>query len=156
MGILPKEPASILPLESLVSFTITSSLMNYLSQLVLILTRRPSSITGATVGPHSIILGSNMATMERETEEDDAPQEEVLDEKMGAISDPEKSGLGLNGLQDPFASSRNPAEGPIAMGVSDQPVEPEIKRRSLESCRSYLSHATFDIAASLFTLPLSK
>jgi hypothetical protein len=36
------------------------------------------------------------------------------------------------------------------------PIPLPPKLRTVRDCKSYLAHATFDIAASIFTLPLSK
>lgn len=102
--------------------------------------------SGATIGPHAILLGSNLATVERE----DAAGSRPETQRKGSV-DSQDSEKGL--------CDRPPLILDVRVNNVSTNEESEIisrKFRDLKSCRSHLSHATFDIAASLFTLPLSQ
>ncbi|KAH9814119.1 natural resistance-associated macrophage protein-domain-containing protein [Melampsora americana] len=106
----------------------------------------PSSkiVEGATIGPHAIILGSNLATVERE----DAPESEPEIQRKSSVSS-EDSEMTL--------CDRPPLTLDFLVNHVSTNEKPEMisrKSKDLKSFRSHLSHATFDIAASLFTLPL--
>ncbi|KAG0145082.1 hypothetical protein CROQUDRAFT_671985 [Cronartium quercuum f. sp. fusiforme G11] len=102
-------------------------------------------IIGATVGPHSILLGSSLATMERDGNSEPESEESLELEKSDTI-DSEKTLPSRHNNRIDHGGS----QGMIGQKTADSTV----RTRSLTSCRSYLAHATFDIAASLFTLPL--
>jgi len=96
-------------------------------------------IVGATVGPHSLILGASIATQDRTSDEeveDKAPPNDgtviYLHQNIDIEKQPEA-------FLDPRAAP-------------SLPFPP--KHRTVRDCKSYLAHATFDIAASIFTLPL--
>lgn len=106
-------------------------------------------IIGATVGPHSLILGATMATRDRDSEEVPeitVPQDEgpVIYIQPSSGGDVEKEPIGHRGLHE---------SGGASIGSSFL-VVPSPKYRSLRDCKSYLAHASFDVAASIFTLPL--
>ncbi|WAQ91694.1 hypothetical protein PtA15_15A85 [Puccinia triticina] len=94
-------------------------------------------IIGATVGPHSLILGASMATQDRTSDQAPAkkgPKNEATVVYIDRFSpDIEKQ-------PEEFLAPRKAPSVP--------------QRRTVLDCRSYLAHASFDIAASIFTLPL--
>ncbi|MBW0469528.1 hypothetical protein O181_009243 [Austropuccinia psidii MF-1] len=104
-------------------------------------------ILGATVGPHSIILGATMATQDSTYDDHDQVQKSQTASKdlrnlNPSIPDPEKQSYQFPSLENPTSSTLSTLE------------EPSSTSRSLLGCKSYLAHASFDIAASIFTLPL--
>lgn len=99
---------------------------------------------GATIGPHAILLGSNLATVERE---DDSQSEPETQRKASIQSQDSEN----------FLYDMPPRTLDVRFNHVSINEEPEVMSRKfkvLKSCRSHLSHATFDIAASLYTLPL--
>ncbi|PLW05138.1 hypothetical protein PCANC_21482 [Puccinia coronata f. sp. avenae] len=97
-------------------------------------------IIGATVGPHSLILGASMATQDRTSDE---TPEEKKPPNDGTIVYLNRGSGDLEKHPGEFIDPR--AAPPI-------PLPPKL--RTVRDCKSYLAHATFDIAASIFTLPL--
>ncbi|KAA1070742.1 hypothetical protein PGT21_022908 [Puccinia graminis f. sp. tritici] len=97
-------------------------------------------IIGATVGPHSLILGASMATQDRTTkkkaDKKTPPAEDAMVHNQRTVSDIEKQ-------PEEFL---DPRQAP--------PVPSQPKVRTVLECKSYINHASFDIAASIFTLPL--
>ncbi|EGG06507.1 uncharacterized protein MELLADRAFT_86561 [Melampsora larici-populina 98AG31] len=107
--------------------------------------------TGATVGPHSILLGASLATMDRDDSEGPATDTNLTSPSDDSLNKyvPEKSGKVQ--FEDSLPTLNKLESNPIIID-QDAPTPP--RRRSIESCKSYLAHATFDIAVSLMTLPL--
>ncbi|KAH9814108.1 natural resistance-associated macrophage protein-domain-containing protein [Melampsora americana] len=109
--------------------------------------------TGATIGPHSILLGANLATMDRDDSEVPAIETNITSSPDDSLN--KYGSEKLHSEKQQFEDSLptlDKLEGTPSFSDLDPYVPP--RHRSLEGCKSYLAHATFDIAASLMTLPL--
>ncbi|KAH9448877.1 hypothetical protein MJO28_015399 [Puccinia striiformis f. sp. tritici] len=100
-------------------------------------------IIGATVGPHSLILGASMATQDRTSEKTDEKKAPPADGTVVYINRSNRTKGDIEKQPEDFM---DPRQAPPVPSVS--------KIRSVLDCKSYLAHASFDIAASIFTLPL--
>ncbi|KAI8454400.1 manganese transporter SMF1 [Phakopsora pachyrhizi] len=99
-------------------------------------------IIGATVGPHSLILGSALAKLDAPGNECDDPKDNKELPIHMAYSD-----MILKGPTHQKSSSMID-KSPIVVLDSFR------LQRTVRECKSYLAHSSFDIAASLLTLPL--
>ncbi|CAH7669845.1 natural resistance-associated macrophage protein-domain-containing protein [Phakopsora pachyrhizi] len=101
-------------------------------------------IIGATIGPHSLILGSTLAKI-------DAADDESRDQKYNEITPIQ---LPYPDLDSKANETENQNSSPLIDRSPLVVMDGFLTRRTVREYKSYLYHSSFDIAASLLTLPL--
>ncbi|KAI8460545.1 NRAMP family, partial [Phakopsora pachyrhizi] len=99
---------------------------------------------GATIGPHSLILGSTLAKI-------DAADNESCDQKYNEITPIQ---LLYPDLDSKANETENQKSSPLINRSPLVFMDGFLIRRTVCKYKSYLYHSSFDIAASLLMLPL--